>query len=45
MEVYNEVENNAGDAYPYDAIAGTAAGHEHEEPDYAVITHRVAHRR
>ena len=33
MEVYNEVENDAGDAYPYDATAGTA-GHEHEEPGY-----------
>ena len=33
MEVYNEVENDAGDAYPYDATAG-AAGREHEEPNY-----------
>ena len=33
MEVYNDVENDAGDAYHYDATAGTA-GHEHDEPDY-----------
>lgn len=29
--MYNEVENNAGDAYPYDATAETA-GQEQEEP-------------
>ena len=33
MEVYSEVENDAGDAYPYDATAGTA-GDEHEEPHH-----------
>ena len=33
MEVYNEVENDAGDAYPYDATIGTAR-HEHDGPDY-----------
>ena len=33
MEVYNEVEDDAGDAYPYDATAG-AAEYEHEEPNY-----------
>ena len=33
MEVYSEVENDAGDAYPYDATAGTA-GQEHEHPGY-----------
>ena len=34
MEVYNEVENDAGDAYPHDATA--TAGHEHEEPNYSM---------
>ncbi len=35
MEGYNKVENDAGDAYPYnDATAGTAKGREHEEPHY-----------
>ena len=35
MEVYNEGENDAGDAYPHDATAGTAGhGHEHEGPNY-----------
>lgn len=29
MEVYNDVENDAGDAYPHDAIAG-----EHDEPGH-----------
>ena len=27
MEVYNEVENDAGDAYPHDATAGREQGH------------------
>lgn len=31
--MYNKVGNDAGDAYPCDATAGTA-GHEHEEPEY-----------
>lgn len=30
MEVYNEVEDDAGAAYPNDATAGTA-GYEHED--------------
>ena len=34
MEVYNDVESDAGDTYPYDATVGTAAGHEYEQPDY-----------
>ena len=33
MEGYNDVENDAGDAYPHYATAGTA-GQEHEEPQY-----------
>lgn len=33
MEVYNEVKNEASNAYLYNAIAGTAK-HEHDEPDY-----------
>ena len=33
MEMYNEMENDAGDAYPHDATAGVA-GHEHEGPNY-----------
>ena len=36
MEVYSEVENDAGDAgdaYPYDATAGTS-GQEHDHPGY-----------
>lgn len=31
MEVYNEVENDAGNVYLYDATAETA-GQEHEQP-------------
>ena len=34
MEVYNEVDNDAGDAYPHDAIAAGIAEYEHEEPGY-----------
>lgn len=33
MEVYNELENDASNAYLYDATAGIA-GQEHEQPDY-----------
>lgn len=33
MKVYNKVENDAGNAYLYDATAGTA-GHKHDEPDH-----------
>lgn len=32
MEVYNEVENDAGDAYPDDATATGTAGQEYDEP-------------
>lgn len=32
MEVYNEVENDAGDAYPRDATAG----HEDDEPGHSM---------
>ena len=34
MEVYNEVDNDTGDVYPYDATAAGTAGQEHDEPDY-----------
>lgn len=34
IEVYNEVENDAGDVYLYNPSAKTAAGHEYKEPDY-----------
>lgn len=34
MEVYNEVENDAGDAYPHDATAADTAEREYDEPDH-----------
>lgn len=34
MEVYNEMENDAGDAYRHHATAAGTAGHEHGEPDH-----------
>ena len=39
MELYNEVENDAGDAYPYNA---TATGTEYDEPDHnmQMVCHR-----
>jgi len=37
MEVYNDVENDAGDVYPHDAIAG-----EYDEPGHnmQMVRHR-----
>ena len=42
MVVYNEVGNDAGDAYPYDATAAGTAGQEYDEPDHnmQMIRHR-----
>lgn len=41
MEGYNDVENDAGDAYPHDASVGTA-GQELEEPQYNMqIVHHI----